>query len=749
MRSELAIPSGSPAARQPRERVADVRLRLIQETERPGVLIEYEPFAARNCWIYLFRQEPGRIVLAHEIRADAVGSYHAVDLARDHGKRVRPSSDAATETLRLLTHVRRHEEEIVLWYWPLVSPVQLPWSRLEPGIGRGLVVQGGDVERFERWARNRELEAVAPGLSRVELGTIVQELHAPWLQALERARLLNGALELYWRELIGGEQPELRYLHALVQTLRRPLGLDEHLDLAALEATSKHIRTDVERWARCERQAEQLVGFLRSPRYAPMIEDLTAADTDEADFWLIDHEAEVLPPLGNLKVGQSHLRDVRSARGRLLDADPKLFKNSRKVLKTYWTWVKALVAAAEHHTPDAWVPRLERWAMQHYDVRLVRAPVRNETGGLFTEESFGALKSASTSRVDAVSFFALLDLVNVACAAYEVASAKRPEDKRLKAVSLVGATTSALSSTHGLLKEVVRDPKSVVDEVKALNAIDEADRTAAQSQRLTDLTSKWERFKQMGRTPVHAKLTGNVIKLLGGIAGVVDVLTGSVGAFDSWELADRNATAFHLLTVTGGGFAIAGAVLAFSNPLTAAILAGVGSTFGMAGGIGATFATDSDFENWAKFCRWGSRRGRSITNNTAWSRGPLESLPYDLERQILCIHDLLFRLRIDAHLDRDYGGSIYVNWEMPLPHSVPYLEIIVEKEGRKTTTRPFTAWEQPHVSAIDDRRRVAHFAMPEFDAVEARVQFDLFGDQSAWYPDEPLTKRFVAHWYDR
>jgi hypothetical protein len=651
-------------------------------------------------WFYVFGQhcaenEDGKLVtvvrLHYEIFVDAGGEMHAVDLDNHLGRDQRPASDKIARNVFVEVGWARIDCVVENYpIWILVSPFQLSWAHLPPMLAK---TRNCRWSVFEKWHNQRDLHHTVIPIARLVDGSIDVPVASPWVDAFALNRKLNKWLTDFEARMNSHAIKE-RFLYGAVRTL--PNYAMNVLPGPFSDFFAKCLQDELVYQQQLREAAIRLLALVEGKRFVAMLSDMV--ESKDASAWskMVVIWARSYHRLPEVREGLQHVLGKTGKQGKILESkrDALLaLKNARKVEKAYWNSVKMFVKAAEH---EGWLPEwaiktCQDFALQRYGVVLERAK-----GGamVFTGASVKLLKEKATEHPGKTGFVGIVEVVNWVPILDDFLN--HQGDWR-RGIACAGATASLASA-----------------------AVDFAN------------------------VNTHKTLVRVGKSALGMVSSAADIAVGLMNADEAKSTGEKNAAFFHSTTAVGGAVGIAGYVLmAFGGtaPIGAALIF-LGSAIGTGGGIGAAILHDTDLDEWTKFCTWGRMVGVPDAGKSggkdierSWSEGPLNTLYFDLDRQIRTLNTLIHRLKVDLKFRLSPDGhrmGIDVSASMQIVGDQTTMWLEVTMNGR--TIRPWSHWKSgADISGVQASFH-EHFPGPDCREAAIRLRVDMLGDQQYWFP---------------
>ena len=539
---------------------------------------------------------------------------------------------------------------------------------------------------------------------------LVIPVASPWQEAFALNRAYVDALR---RAHIGPSESKRRFLYGLVRSLVEADSLLlSHLDQTKFlgypgEVEAKERRNE----EAIARAALALEHHLKSRRFRSLLEDFESTKDASAPYKTITmldrayrHSAESPSLAPHVHSTAAEMKELLSKHYDL----EKGFKDFRKTAKAYWSLVKTFVQAADIKTgmPDWLIRCCEDFADKWYQVTL-RTVVRSG-GRAFYKPSVDALKRRSTESPVHTRFFALLEILNVACTIKELRASKDDRARDVKTMALAGSIFSLTSS-------------------------------------LLDLTKSAKR--QWTAAGLGKALTEKPVKgTLGAASALLDMASGSIALVDDADVGDSTTEWFHGAQAAGGVVSLVGYVFIATGggAPVGALLVFVGSVLGTGGAIGANVTKSSSLQNWMKFCHWGRLAGeRGLGEQPqSWADGPPRDLHLEVNRQIRTLNALLIGLEVDISMAYDPNHpevEVEVRANMIADDGVIHLELVIE--GLRM--RKLSPWKRGKERGPDGAFR-ERFSLGDAANVTVRVRLDPFGDGRFWHPaDKAYSKSAV------
>jgi hypothetical protein len=663
-------------------------------------------------WFYVFGQhcvenEDEKLVKAvrlhYEIFVDASGEMHVVDSDKYWGHDRRPASDKPARNVFVEVGYARIDCVVEPYpIWVLASPFQLSWARLPPMVAKTRTCRWS---AFEKWSDERDLHHTVIPSARLADGNIDIPVASPWVDAFALNRALNKWLTAFEARMNSHAIKE-RFLYGAIKTLPS-YAMNVH-PAPFSDFFGECLRDELVYQQQLSEAAIRLLGLVEGKQFVAMLSDMV--ESKDASAWskLVVIWARSYHRLPEVREGLNHVLGKTEKQGKVLESkfDALLaLKNSRKVEKAYWNCVKMFVKAADHKgwLPEWAIKACETFALQRYGVLLERAKAGAKR--VFTIASVKLLQKKATEHLGKTGFVLIVEVANIAYGVWDLYIHRDDSNNLKRQVTVIGATASVIAAF--------------------------ADGAGS--------TTWGERLLEKGGTPVRVGKS-----VLGMVSSVADIAVGWISADEAKSTGDKNAAFFHGATAVGGAIGIVGYALMASvaaAPIGAALVF-LGGAIGAGGGIGAAIIHDTDLDEWMKFCKWGRMAGLPDAGRSQgkdierlWSEGPLNTLHYDLDRQIRTLNTLIHRLKVDLKFRQSPDGhrmGIDVSASMQIVGDQTTMWLEVTMNGR--AVRPWSPWKSgADVSGVQ-ASFCEHFSGPDCREAAIRLRVDMLGDQQYWFP---------------
>jgi hypothetical protein len=693
----------------PRLEVAHVRLEVFIDTEETST----EPL--RDCWVYLFwytlRGEGG---FTHEVYVDRAGRYHAVDLTLHGGKDRRPHTSAGTDMLLLPLSDHRGADKAPIFHVPVISPFQLPWSRLPRiPVGKTLAAKSHEFRTMFDWlSEERDVLGggfVAAGLGR-EPGARVSRVRSPWHRALALGWDVAVAQGRLAAELKAHpHQAKLLILHHAVDSILTGGKGDGFIDRDAFERDRASLHRFEELQDDLRKAGEVLLRHLDGRAYGEIVTDMNAAGA-EAYGRFIEAMAPVYDLLPSIPGAEKYLQAFFEKSKDLLS--DKTYKAARKSVKAIWAFFKAAIKVASDPKLKPLRAALIEWATHALPVRI-----EVDAHGLIHAKLAKGFEATIVDHDIAHKAFIAIDAYNLVVAMKDLAHEwERSGLKNPKALSALSAASSLIGTTAGWRESVMKKAGSKAGE------------------------QLWKGAK-------------NVVGVVGNVA---DAAGSGWQAYKEFETDDTNAAVGQIIGGAGAATQAVGYALAFFGVGCAPVVLMIGAAAAAAGTIWFILADNDDLEDWLNHCWWGKARNHSSTGSKKWSEGPFSSFHKDLERQMRALNRIFF----DFEVSWDFRpmNPIFkqerstLRLSVRVAHLPSEAKLVLEITGGRDGAmvfRPEGAWQGAHAER-DSRGQVTELWEELNDLllhqrVRAEVRMDIYGDGSLWLPtarEEPQSATF-------
>jgi len=692
-----------------------------------------EPF-----WMYLFQECWDKSVrLTHEIYVDGQGCYKHLDYHQHPDIDERPEGMEACRSLVLSSSHYQNGVRRAYLYHVLLSPFQMPQSRLDVAIPGGKIAKGdsGGYSRFLDWSKKRDLNRICFIPTEEKRGA-ARCLWAPWMKAWAMADCCGEALYNYQKAVL--DQAERIQVASYALSLS---GVAKLEDLVSME-NIKALLNDQSRTIKQLGQASEPVGaYVLEAPFAEMLADVEADGTENAMVVTLPYLSDVfrvLPPDVLAKLVNPRYFDFKFSFNSL-DA----FKVVRRSAKALWEvnlmFAKALAA---EKVPPATLSRFVDGA-KWWSKKIFGREIRWENGR-FNSQDLAAMKKVATRAPFYLSFVLGLDVYNAFVAVKKLRS---PSSTSRDAIAAVGAISSALSGVAKVAESMVTDPER-------LRTVREA---AAQG--LTKLEPAEEALLRSWGSSMAAQKLGAAARntlfrgMMGSIGGVADALTATEDLEKAFTAGDTGAAVFFGLIMLGG-FALA------FTPLGGPIwLAALGQSLELAGLIGSGYLQHSDLEIWLLFCCFGRRAADKETPGIrSWTEGhTLGQVAQSPHLQLQCFGNLVYHMDVSARridyerLDSLVEISVKFAYCLPADGQLFLRVEALRNDGTVGVVRPLSPWSNATKSHAFDKKAIVGLSdcFREGEVltgvrtitVSLKLQIDRSG--TAFYPEDTfITKTF-------
>jgi hypothetical protein len=323
----------------------------------------------------------------------------------------------------------------------------------------------------------------------------------------------------------------------------------------------------------------------------------------------------------------------------------------------------------------------------------------------FDPKAVAEIKKHSSESPVHLRFFALLEMINVGCALWDLSQTNGGADFWKKSIALTGAMSSLSSAMLDLAKTT--NKKWATESRLGVLATKQASKTA-----------------------------------LGVTSSFVDAITGVWTLTEDVKIDDSKAAVFHGIQAAGGVFSLVGYVLIATGggaPVGAALVF-LGSALGMAGSVGGNLAKSSDIENWMKYCQWGELAGKEGAGESAqsWAEGQPKDLHLMVGRQIRTLNTLIVGLKVEAALVYDQiqypSVEVTVHMNILADEGCVHLEVVIDG----VVMRKLSPWKHGKDRRDPDGAFREKFSAGDATRVELRVHTDPFGGGHFWHPQSAL-----------
>ncbi len=728
-----------------------------------------------DCWLYVF---DACGPLLYEVYVDAEGMYHEVDLAKHAGKDIRPyvlDGPLVRSSLPLIAGQRMTKGTVPMFHWILPSPFQLPWSRF-PHVRPEAVADGAIDGSFSNWAQTRrELEhfvpafpdkSTAPG---ADLGKPLPEvpITCPWTHAFALNRCFQLAQERWVSGFLNDNQRiERKILRSYVRSVESVVGKERFrrdlFDLLDESAFTEEERRDKEQEDfqpdELIRARTALIGYLKSPRFSAMRDDALASPDPrvKATFAEIEGDAvwglegvggdrkfldsicqssEVLFKLEAEELGKEVKGFLEKHPDALYGKPPALgWKEQRRALKSYWSFVKAFIAQIEWVAPRKLTRDLKAIGREVFGVLIdfdfaeKTQAVRMPDGTVrwprlvVSAEAKARLARKYARNPGWNHFFLLVDAYNLLLACQTEAKGKTDIEPVVAAMgSFLNTAASTIEAglqrrgvkhlivTNRMLADMAKEAaessaqgaskvRTVLRKLNQPKTIGALGKFLGAFGSIFEVRSNWEKAKTAGAGHDDAARNGYYASLGGNVAATAGYLVSGVGTIAVMLAASTAVWPLALVAV--------GSWLVFGGTAT-----------DLMAKIYVANVEKDPLENWLK--------------TTPWARDPRYRSD-DVDELIRSFHEALVGLHVSI---RTGLAGFDVTVESRVIHSPEqvFLELTWTSEaGRfRNEMAPMTSAERPGPGQLRHKEFTS-----KVERVTARVRLLLDGE---WYPELPET----------
>ena len=692
-----------------------------------------EPF-----WMYLFQECWDKSIrLTHEIYVDAQGCYNHVDCHEGLDTDQRPEGMDVCRSLVLCSSHYQDDVRRAYLYHVLLSPFQMPQSRLDAIIPGGRIAKGdsGKYSRFLAWSKDRELNRICFTTTEEKRGA-TRCLWAPWMKAWALADQCGDALYDYQKCVL--DQADRLQIASYALSLSSVTKLDDHVSMDNIKALLNERERTIKRLAQASEPAAEYVQ--RAP-FTEMLADVDADDSEDAMAATLPYLSDVfrvLPPEVLAKLVNPRYFDFKFSFNSL-----DTFKVVRRSAKALWEvnlmFAKALAA---QKVPPAILSRFVD-GVKWWSRKIFGREIKWENGR-FNPQDLKAMETAAKRAPFYLSFVLGLDVYNAFIAIKKLRS---PSSTSRDAIAAIGAISSAVSGVAKVTESLVTDPKRLqsVREVAAqgLTKLEPAEEALLRSWASSGAAQK------LGAAARNTVLKGT----LGFIGGAVDAIVAFDDLRTAFAVGDSGAGVCLGLIVVGGLLLAAGAALSVTlSPVSLAVLATFGQSLELAGLLGSSFLQSSDLELWLRFCCFGRKAADNDANIVrSWTDGhTLSKVAQSTRLQIECFGHIVYHMDVSARRI-DYERldplmEIAVSFAYCLPSNGQlFLRVeVLQADGSARVVRPLSAWSNATKRRASDKKTVIGLS-DCFKAEEVllgvtsiTVSLKLQADQSAdaFYPED-------------